>query len=538
MSEDLIGRHVRRVADLRISRRSALAAATIPLALSGSPLAIAQTPESATPAAQPQPQPDLPQPVVLKSVDGVLTETLISKPSVIEMGAAKPVITYSFNDMVPGRTWEVNPGDVMKIDFINDLPPIDPMAPVDMVRPHEWTTTNLHTHGMHVSPEGNGDNVFVAIEPGESFQYEIAVPDNHPAGLFWYHPHKHGGVCQQVRAGMAGAIIVRGDIDEVAEVKAAQEQVLVLQAIELGDDFQLLDPIPHPSTQEAFFPRTQILYTVNGMMNPKITMYPGEVRRWRILNAAEGKFMSITLADHPMHVIAWDGLTLAEPEPNTNLVLAAGNRVEVLIKAGAPGSYDLILTPGSSQHPEIPGIEHGMDMPSEPTTNSELLTRPILTVEVVGSGPEMALPATLPAYDPPILPIAKHRIFRYTVERGDDNEFFHFGIDGMPFDPEREPYQMKLGSAEEWTLINDLDSKLPQHAHVLHIHVNSFKILEINGIELEKPKWRDTYVLTGLDGDSLRLQMNLDDFTGKFVEHCHVLSHEDLGMMESLEVIP
>ena len=97
---------------------------------------------------------------------------------------------------------------------------------------------------------------------------------------------------------------------------------------------------------------------------------------------------------------------------------------------------------------------------------------------------------------------------------------------------------MKLGTAEEWTLTNDLDSKLPQHAHVLHIHVNPFKIIEINGIKLDKPKWRDTYVLTGLDGDSIRIQTNLDDFTGKFVEHCHVLSHEDLGMMESLEVIP
>jgi FtsP/CotA-like multicopper oxidase with cupredoxin domain len=536
MSDVFIGPRARRVADLRISRRAALAAAAIPLALQGKLHASAQTPVSATPVAQPQP--DLPQPVVLKSVDGVMTETLNAKPSIIEMGAARPVTTYSFNDMVPGRTWEVNPGDVMKVDFINDLPPVDPMAPVDMVRPHEWTTTNLHVHGMHVSPEGNGDNVFLEIKPGESFQYEIAVPDNHPAGLFWYHPHKHGGVCQQVRAGMAGAIIVRGDIDEVEEVKAAQEQVLVLQAIELGDDFQLLDPIPHPSTQEAFFPRTQILYTVNGMMNPKITMYPGEVRRWRILNAAEGKFMSITLADHPMNVIAWDGLTLAEPEPNTNLVLAAGNRVEVLIKAGAPGSYDLILTPGSSQHPEIPGIEHGMEMPAEPTTNSELLTRPILTVEVVGSGPEMALPATLPAYDPPIMPIAKTRTLRYTVERGDDNEFFNFGINGVAFDPSHEPYQMKLGTAEEWQLTNDLDSKLPQHAHVLHVHVNPFKVIEINGVTLEKPKWRDTYVLTGLDGDSIRVQMNLDDFTGKFVEHCHVLSHEDLGMMESLEVIP
>ena len=103
-------------------------------------------------------------------------------------------------------------------------------------------------------------------------------PGGPPGGLFWYHPHEHGGVTQQVRAGMAGAIIVRGDIDEVAEVAAAREQLMVLQAMELGDQYQLMEPIPSPTTHEAFFPRTQILYTVNGVMNPKVTMYPGEVQ--------------------------------------------------------------------------------------------------------------------------------------------------------------------------------------------------------------------------------------------------------------------
>ena len=142
------------------------------------------------------------------------------------------------------------------------------------------------------------------------------------------------------------------------------------------------------------------------------------------------------------------------------------------------------------------------------------------------------------SFGPPIQPIANYRTVRYTVQRGDDLEFFDFGIDGLSFDPARPPYQMKLGSAEQWVIENDVDSKLPQHAHVVHIHVNPFKVIEINGRLLDTPLWRDTYVLTGSDGDSMTIQMNLDDFTGTFVQHCHVLSHEDLGMMESLEVIP
>lgn len=521
-----------RIERMRLSRRLLLATAPL-LSPSGF------TAHAQTPVSSPKPQ-ELTQPEIVRSANGVFTETLRAKPAVVDIGAARPVTTFTYNGIIPGRTWEVSPGDVMSFQLINDLPDIESHEPPDMVRPHEWTTTNVHVHGMHVSPEGNSDNIFLEIKPGEIFNFEIAVPDNHPGGLFFYHPHKHGAVCQQVRAGMAGAIIVRGEIDKVPEIATASEQIMVLQAIELGDDFQLLDPIPHPSKQEAFFPRTQIFYTVNGQMTPKITMYPGEVQRWRLLNAAEGKFMSLALEGHDMHTIAWDGLTMAAPTVEPNLVMAAGNRTDILVKAGQPGTYQFMLTPGSSQRPDIPGMNHSSHEIATPgpTTNPEFDVRSILTLEVTGEGAEMQLPASLPAYDPPILPIANYRTVRYTVERGDDLEFFDFGIDGEPFNPANPPYQMKLGTAEQWLIENDVDSKLPQHAHVVHIHVNPFKVIEVNGRPLETPLWRDTFVLTGSDGDSMTIQMNLDDFTGTFVQHCHVLSHEDLGMMESLEVIP
>lgn len=512
----------------RFSRRAVFAAPLV----SGLSIPAVQ---SATPANTP-PAP-LPQPQVVRSHGGLLDTTLTATPGVVDMGAPQPVTTYTYDRVVPGRTWEIDPGDTLRVNLVNKLPPLAHDHPVDMTRPHEWTTTNLHTHGMHVSPVGNGDNVFVQVPPGESFQYEIPVPDNHPGGFFWYHPHKHGAVAHQIRAGMAGAIIVRGEIDDVEEVAAAKEQQLVLQAIELGDDYQLLEPIPHPTKEEAFFPRTQILYTVNGVMNPTIRMYPGEVQRWRMLNAAEGKFMSLRLEHHALQVIAWDGLTLHAPDPVDDLMMTAANRAEVLVKAGKPGTYKLVLTPGSSQHPGIPGMAHATPEPGN-QDSSELRTRPILTVEVVGSGPDMPLPASLPAWDPPMLPITRKRELAYTVQREANNEFISFGVNGMPFDPDREPYQMKLGTAEEWTLINAVDNKLPHHAHGLHIHVNPFKVTKINGITLDTPLWRDTFALSGQTGDSITFVSNFEDFTGTFVEHCHVVSHEDLGMMEALEVIP
>ena len=482
--------------------------------------------------------PELAPPPVVSSKDGVLRTTLTAQRAKVDIGAPALVDTMTYDGALPGPTWELRPGDRIELDLVNDLPALDhPRHSDDMNRPHEWTHTNIHTHGLHVSPEGNSDNVFLSVEPeGGTQRYEIDLPDDHPAGLFWYHPHKHGGVAAQVRAGMGGLIVVRGDLDEVPEVAAAAEKIMVIQALELDSNFTLLDPIPDPAEAEAFVPRDQIIYPINGVLNPKVTMYPGEVQRWRILNGAQGKFMSLRLQDHDLHAIAWDGLTLDEPEVLGDALVSGGNRLDVLVQAGEVGTYDLVLTPGSSQHPEIPGSPHPTTPPAD--VSKELVARTILTVEVVGEGPAMSLPTRLPAYDPPIHPIARRRTVEYTVQRPDDTGFDDFGIDGQAFDPDRAPYAAKLGTAEEWTVVNAHDRKLPQHAHVFHIHVNPFKVTKINGVPVEKPFWRDTYVLNGSDDDSFTMETNFDDFTGQFVQHCHVLSHEDLGMMEKVEVQP
>jgi FtsP/CotA-like multicopper oxidase with cupredoxin domain len=213
---------------------------------------------------------ELRPPRTLTSRTGKLHVRLTCTPAVVHMGAPQPVRTYTYDGVVPGHTWEVDAGDTLVVDLVNRLPPLPGDHDMTMVRPHEWTTTNLHTHGLHVSPRGTGDNVFLSIPPGERQRYEIPIPGDHPAGLFWYHPHRHGAVTQQVRAGMAGMIIVRGDLDAVPEVRAARERIMVLQAIELGRDYALMDPIPDPAKQQAFFPRENVLYTVNGKLKPKI----------------------------------------------------------------------------------------------------------------------------------------------------------------------------------------------------------------------------------------------------------------------------
>jgi FtsP/CotA-like multicopper oxidase with cupredoxin domain len=405
---------------------------------------------------------------------------------------------------------------------------------------------NLHTHGLHVSPAGNADNVFLNVPPGYDHQLEIPLPADHPAGLFWYHPHRHGGVTQQLRAGMAGMLIVRGDIDEIEEVAAAREQVMVLQSIELGADYELLDPVPEPTDGGDIFPATQVLYTVNGVLTPKLQMRPGEVQRWRLVNAGHDEFMSLQMKGHDFHVLAWDGLTLYQPDTTDVIMLSPGNRVDLLIRAGQPGTYELMLTPGSSLMPNIPGMPPsgsggpaggGMPMPGLPTVPGELGSRSILTVEVSGRERHMGLPTALPAFDPPILPITGHRHFTFSVQRTPGNDFVNFGVDGKPYDMSAPPYEVPLGTAQEWTLTNAFDPKFMEHAHVFHIHTNPFKIVKRNGKVLDPPLWRDTYVLTKSAGDTMTFQSNFVDYPGLFVEHCHIVAHEDLGMMSAIEVV-
>ena len=477
----------------------------------------------------------------MRSKEGLLTTRLNARADVLGIGVERDITTVTYDGRIPGSTWDFRPGDRLKVELVNDLPVIPDYNHThndfgtDLTRPHEWTTTNLHTHGLHVSPRGNQDNVFVSVRPGKKFDFDFRIPEDHQAGFFWYHPHRHGAVTQQVRGGMAGGMIVRGDLDEVPEIAAAEEKVLVIQAIELGPDYKLMPPIPDPSKSEAFYPRTQIFWTINGVFRPTITMYPGEVQRWRIVNAAEGKLASLRLAGHKLAAIAHDGMTLAEPEPADDTFLGPGNRVEVLVKAGSAGLYDLVLSPGSSQKPFLPGMPQTTQPPGPSgTVSPELVPRLLATIEVRGEGPEMSLPESLPVFDPEILPIARSREVAYTVNRRGDGTFVSFGVNGHPYDPARAPYRMKLGTAEEWTVVNGADEGF---VHVFHIHVNPFKVTKINGVPLEKPLWRDTFTLGPRLGDSFTFESNFTDFTGQFVQHCHVLSHEDLGMMEALEIV-
>ena len=177
---------------------------------------------------------------------------------------------------IPGPTLRLRRGDVLRIRIVNDLPPNRDPMPANIDQPHHLNTTNLHFHGSHVSPSGISDNVMRRMEPGESYDVEIAIPADHTAGTYWYHPHHHGGADVQVASGMAGAIIIEGDFDDVPEIAAARERLLVLGEV-VFDAFGMIE------SMDTLFPEHAVRFlTVNGQRAPTIAMQPGEVQRWRL----------------------------------------------------------------------------------------------------------------------------------------------------------------------------------------------------------------------------------------------------------------
>lgn len=462
------------------------------------------------------PDQGLPQPEVRTSRNGVLDTTLKVKFAPNDIGG-QDIYTRTYEGTVPGPTLRVKPGDVMKIRLVNQLPPNADEGETDDVNyPHQINSTNLHTHGLHVSPEGNSDNVFVIVRPGESFDYEFAIPDNHVGGFFWYHPHKHGAIYQQVRGGMSGALIVEGPLDEVPEIKQARDVVMVLHELELDNQGEVKAIVPDAIVGGDVFPVDQRFITINGRYKPEIHMQSGEVQRWRINNATSNLFMPIHLVDHDMYLIANDGLTLPAPKRVVSQFLSPANRAELLVKAGPPGRYSL---------------RKWEYRPSSSNTEVDQVDLEIATVVIHESAMDMPLPELLPVQTRDIADdeITGHRdvTFDIVVRKG---KLPLFQIDGKSFDPERIDQLVKLGAVEEWTVTNTSIAD-----HPFHFHTNPFQVTHIDGKRLPSPVWHDTLNVTQNDG-SITFRIRFEDFTGIIVDHCHALAHADFGMMQIVKI--
>lgn len=408
------------------------------------------------------------EPEARRSSDGLLATRLVAQPDQDAMPGR-----MNYDDLVPGPTLHLQRGDTLRLDLENGL---------------GGAITNLHTHGLHVSPSGNSDNVFLHVEPGESLQYEFVIPDNHPSGLYWYHPHHHGNSMQQVAGGLAGAIIIDGQIDLIPGIKGLRERLLVLQG--------------------PLFGEAGIEYLVNGLQNPVISMRPGERQWWRILNANANGYYLLTLSGHTFDLIEVDGNPTVEPLNVDTILLGPGERAGLLVEAAEPGAYQLrSLAWGEGGQQQDEFLVATMVSRGEPAATTPLPT------------------TIVPWLDLATVPIARQRTISFQMNSTDP----YFAIDGQAFDPDRVDQTVALGTTEEWLIRNESDE-----FHPFHIHVNDFQVMSVNGEPMPLNR-NDTYSLPPRGEIVIRTQFL--DFTGKFVYHCHILAHEDFGMLAVVEVV-
>lgn len=454
----------------------------------------------------------LTEPEVRRSVNGELNTTLSAHYAYKEVGGYR-LYVRTYEGMIPGPTMRMKPGEVLRIKLSNDLPPNRDQAPLDISNPHQFNNTNFHFHGAHTSPSGISDNVMRSMIPGETYDIEIALPNDHPMGTYWYHPHHHGSADIQMSSGMVAAIVVEGDFADVPEIANARERVMVLAQV-------VFDAKGMVENFETLFPETATRFlTINGQRRSIIEMRPGEVQRWRFVGAQYQDDMLLQLDKHELHAIAYDGIQLGAVQTLKQMIVAPGQRADVLVRAGAPGTYDLNALPYDQGHPSPTGV--------------------LARVVVAGEPMPMKLPTSLPK--PPLETIKDSEITgKRTVtlsatspeaDAAGHFQEFQFFIDGKKFDPNRIDQRVKLGAVEEWTIVNTHE----HDDHVFHIHVNPFQVIKVNGKTLETPEWRDS-VIVERRGGSVVFRSRFIDYTGIFMLHCHMMNHEEMGMMQTVEV--
>ena len=364
-----------------------------------------------------------------------------------EKNAQKPgeFLRYrTYNGQFVGPTIRTSPDTTMSIFVQNNLPREENAhdGQQSMNEPHGLNTTNMHTHGLWVSPKAPADDVLRRIEPGESYSHVYPIPKTHVAGTFWYHPHKHGSVEAQVAQGMAGAIIIEGGIDDLPGIQGATERVMVIQQ-------------PKPEKIERIVSLAQIVgapnkvTTINTLHAPTLRQRSGSVERWRLIAANYHDFFHIqlrrlgTTETIDLHPIAFDGIPVQTVEPVSTVHLAPGNRVDVMVPPLQPGSYEIYKVgdhgqfDAEAEDETIGFVEVGVPLNLAaapiPTEIPVEYSHPTITAEEVN---------------------VPQRAVVYSMEDDPEGGLPKFLIDGREFEEGHVDQEMKLGTVEEWRIEN------------------------------------------------------------------------------------
>jgi suppressor of ftsI len=362
--------------------------------------------------------------------------------------------------------------------------------------------TNLHFHGMGVSPVGNADNVLgLLARPGDTLHYAIDIPRAHTPGLFWYHPHPHGESDRQINDGMSGAIIVEG-IERVAPaVRGLRERVLVFRSVhDTAMARAALDPSAATCRSEPEAP--EIAWTINGVAEPSIDLASGERQFWRIVNASGDGFLDLAIDNASWEIVALDGAPLGgPPRASQHVSIPPAGRLEAIVTG-----------PSAAAALRTRCVDTGADGDPAPAM---MLAR---IAAGTGQSRRMASPATSRTSRIPNAALAAQRrrpdaVVTFTEDAGG------FYINAHKYDPaDTAMFTVHVGSFAHWRIVNRTREVHPFHIHQVHF-------LTPDSL------WLDTVIVPAGDALDVVLDARNPVIRGLSVFHCHMIRHEDKGMM-------
>lgn len=400
---------------------------------------------------------------------------------------------FAYNGRVPGPTLDVREGDRVIIHFTNNLP----------------EPTTVHWHGIHLPFESDG-SPFYPLAPGEKHDYVFTVRFG-TAGTYWYHPHPDRRTGYAIGKGLFGGIIVRAADDPLPA--SMPEKLIILSDNRFLQDGSIDFPEPsshHGGIDEENGREGPVLF-VNGHVMPTILIRSGEVQRWRLVNASAGRIYRISLSGHTFLHVGSDGGLFEKPVEIKEILLTTGERVELLVRGtDAPGIKSVLQN-----------LPYDRYAPQTRPRDWET-TRDLLTLQTTGEAPvtPVAIPATLRKI--PALDSTKATAVRTVV-------FSQGLINGKTMDMTRVDVSTTVGATEIWEIENIVGMDHPFHLHGFH-----FQVLERDGVPEPYRSWKD--MLNIPKHSSARIIVRYDDYPGKWMFHCHILDHEDHGMMGVLEV--
>jgi FtsP/CotA-like multicopper oxidase with cupredoxin domain len=468
---------------------------TVLLALVAGSVAAAQV--SARPDAGRGPTPAGDRAITSATADAAPARTvevsLTASVTRLELVPGTSTEVYAYNGGVPGPTLELREGDRVIVRFRNELP----------------EETTVHWHGLHLPFDADG-SPFHPVAPGADYEYRFTVRPG-TAGTYWYHPHPHHHTGVQVARGLYGGIIVRAADDPLPATLT--ERLLILSDNRFLPDGSLDLPELHSHQGRVDFEngREGDVVFVNGVVMPTLDIRAGEVQRWRVINASAGRYYRLALPGHTLLHVGSDGGLFERAVEVDEILLASAERVELLVRGTAePGAAAVLQTlPYDRYIPQTRPADWNQP-------------RDLLTLQYTSQPP--ADPVELPAV---LRPIAALDTTAATATRL--MVLSQGFINGQIMDMNRVDVSAPLGATEIWQLENIVGMD-----HPFHLHGFQFQVLDRDGEPEPFPSWKDTVNVA--KRQVVRFIVRYDNYPGMWMFHCHILDHEDHGMMGVLEV--